>query len=545
MTIWKISFHTALHNNAVQPDQKELDARLHRGISDNLIINPHTTIMSQDPVFADEEGGPSSNVAVGIPEAGYADEEPTVDIGGNDEADPLQGYVADEDVVEAINVEVVMTEEEEALIARQKQRRTILAVFGCMVLVAVIVIPTSIARSDSSSSNTRSPTFAPTESPSASPSAAPTIDDLPPLIECLTSNSVTPKEVFEDRSSGQYLAINWMASEDQYWRNEGLECPEKRFLERYALATIYFAMNGENWGFCGRSDPSCTGSSVAGTIGQFGWLSNNDHCDWNRIQCEGEDVTGIVLGAQPIADRDITVLEGLLPPELGILTNMVQLMLKGSRVQEIPTFLNRLSKLETFNIEINGARGKFFDFDSTDFPHLKRLVLSLNELTGEIPDSHGSFAELTEYRAGSNKLTGRIPESLTELSNLGYLDLSANDFTGLIPPGIFDLAELRVLALHTNEGLSGSLPETMDRLRELVFLRMNYTNINGPIPTSLYSLPDIQEINLRACGLTGNLDVSVQNVTYLNKFDVGLNPNLGGAIPDFSKVEYLGKSSYS
>uniref|UniRef100_M8B7T4 LRR receptor-like serine/threonine-protein kinase FLS2 n=1 Tax=Aegilops tauschii TaxID=37682 RepID=M8B7T4_AEGTA len=66
---------------------------------------------------------------------------------------------------------------------------------------------------------------------------------------------------------------------------------------------------------------------------------------------------------------------------------------------------------------------------------LVNLNISWNYLTGEIPRSIGSMKSLESLDLSRNKLCGEIPPSLSNLTYLEYLDLSYNNLSGRIPPG--------------------------------------------------------------------------------------------------------------
>ena len=56
----------------------------------------------------------------------------------------------------------------------------------------------------------------------------------------------------------------------------------RRLVQRYALASLYFSTEGNNWNLCGRNSPSC---------GSTPWLTNGTECDWFVVKCDaGSDV---------------------------------------------------------------------------------------------------------------------------------------------------------------------------------------------------------------------------------------------------------------
>ena len=74
--------------------------------------------------------------------------------------------------------------------------------------------------------------------------------------------------------------------------------------------------------------------------------------------------------------------------------------------------------------------------------NLKRLGLYENQLTGPIPPELGSLSNLERLSlGGGNQLSGPIPPELGSLSNLEDLSLGGNQLTGCVPAG---LATVRV-----------------------------------------------------------------------------------------------------
>ena len=69
------------------------------------------------------------------------------------------------------------------------------------------------------------------------------------------------------------------------------------------------------------------------------------------------------------------------------------------------------------------------------------LVLSTNELRGELPPESGDLANLQVLHLNSNELTGPIPAELGNLTHLKELHVSRNMLSGAIPPELGNLAE--------------------------------------------------------------------------------------------------------
>lgn len=119
---------------------------------------------------------------------------------------------------------------------------------------------------------TAAPVVAPTLAPVPSPTVGPTTLRLSNFIEvfCIP---ISGDEVFEDQSSPQFQAAQYVAEDDPYTS----EIPDETLLEeRYAMVTFYFAAGGSSWSRCNQRDTTCTGE----------WL-NGDLCEWEGITCNG------------------------------------------------------------------------------------------------------------------------------------------------------------------------------------------------------------------------------------------------------------------
>jgi hypothetical protein len=132
------------------------------------------------------------------------------------------------------------------------------------------------------------PTRAPTDSPPApdspaptlspAPSAAPSTQRLGQFIEVFLI-PISGEEAFDDTNSAQYRAAEFLADEDDVGsdlENTG------QLADRYALATFYYAMDGDDsWTRCFQGDTECESGTA--------WMSPTvNHCEWNSIKCNEE-----------------------------------------------------------------------------------------------------------------------------------------------------------------------------------------------------------------------------------------------------------------
>ncbi|CAN6363163.1 unnamed protein product [Urochloa humidicola] len=104
-----------------------------------------------------------------------------------------------------------------------------------------------------------------------------------------------------------------------------------------------------------------------------------------------------------------------------------------------------------------------------------------------------------------NNLTGEIPEEIVTLNALVDLNLSLNDISGNIPSGIGAVESLESLDLSRNN-LSGEVPASLSNLTFLSYLDLSYNNLEGPIPSgsqldTLYAEnPAMYTGNIGLCG---------------------------------------------
>ena len=139
--------------------------------------------------------------------------------------------------------------------------------------------------------------------------------------------------------------------------------------QRQALEALYDATDGPNW----RNSTN--------------WRSTAPLNDWHGVFTDASgNVTDLLL--------DYNELSGLIPAELGNLTNLWHLSLRG------------------------------------------------NQLSGEIPYALGYLSNLSRLDLGNNELSGPIPAELGNLRNLQHLSLRGNQLSGEIPTALGNLSEL-------------------------------------------------------------------------------------------------------
>jgi hypothetical protein len=106
------------------------------------------------------------------------------------------------------------------------------------------------------------PVVTPTVTPSQSPTNA-NNNPLNILTEILLNNTVTDAEAFQNDTSPQFLALDWLANDDPALLDLD-STPPVILVERYALAVLYYATNGEDWS------------------NELNFLSASSVCEWTK-----------------------------------------------------------------------------------------------------------------------------------------------------------------------------------------------------------------------------------------------------------------------
>jgi hypothetical protein len=278
-----------------------------------------------------------------------------------------------------------------------------------------------------------------------------------PIRDLIVANSPDGGASLEDPESPQSLALEWLESplNSDYVSDE-------RLIQRYALATLYYATDGENWN------------------SKFLWLTSGDECLWFTSSL-----------SSTICDSDGRLLEldlrennlfGTLPPEVTMLSDTLQLLRlpQNALGGTLPAMLYELSMLE-------------------------HLDLSANALGGSLPTELGLFdGALTHLTVFNNFIASTIPEDLGRLSNLQVLDLGSNLLTGMIPGQMALMRNLAGLSFFDNQ-LTGSVPCELQALDRLELFYIDSNDLGPPICNEICGLEllefwsDCSEVQCLCC----------------------------------------------
>ena len=255
--------------------------------------------------------------------------------------------------------------------------------------------------------------------------------------------------------------------------------------DRDALVALYNATGGPNW------------------RDQTNWLSDRPIGEWYGVTTNASGrVTHLRLTLRISSSQSIGIdLRGRLPAELGSLSNLEVLDLRGNHLEDGPNKLSGQIPRELGNLT-----------------NLTYLRLSANNLSGSIPRELGNLSKLELLSLGRNNLTGSIPRELGSLANLEQLFLSRNQLTGTIPSWLGSLSNLEALHLGDNQ-LTGAIPSSLGNLSNLEWLRLAGNQLTGCVPAALRDVADndFAQLGLPFCAAPSATDrdalVALYNAT--------------------------------
>ena len=173
--------------------------------------------------------------------------------------------------------------------------------------------------------------------------------------------------------------------------------------------------------------------ALAGSA-SLNWSADVGMESWDGVAIWGDPMRVITLS---LHEQGLT---GVIPPELGDLDRLQELLLDGNELSgEIPPELAMLGNLGYLWLEDNRLTGAIPPELSR--LNLKGLFLSHNQLTGSIPAELSQITNLASLELDDNQLTGEIPQELANLTWLYSLYLAGNDLSGCIPDALHDVQE--------------------------------------------------------------------------------------------------------
>ncbi|KAL0306806.1 UNVERIFIED_CONTAM: putative LRR receptor-like serine/threonine-protein kinase [Sesamum radiatum] len=298
---------------------------------------------------------------------------------------------------------------------------------------------------------------------------------------------------------------------------------------------------------CGRRHHRVTGLDVfdmglEGTIAkEIGNLSFLTYLDLSNNSFTGliPDEIGNLIRLRTLL-MDYNELTGQIPNSIGFLRKLERLSLTRNHVVgTIPWSIFNISSLQRIGLTGNKLSGTLPLDICQHLPELEYLLLSINELSGNIPTSISMCAKLKALSLSFNNFSGSIPIAIGNLTELQTLYLGRNILTGELPSAIFNISSLLFLAAGNNK-ISGSIPENIcNQSPELQILDLFRNQIEGELPLGLIRCRALQELALSSNKLTGNIHTDFWNLTMLQVLALVDNLLAGTIPPSLSNLSSL------
>ncbi|VEU33797.1 unnamed protein product [Pseudo-nitzschia multistriata] len=235
-------------------------------------------------------------------------------------------------------------------------------------------------------------------------------------------------------------------------------------------------------------------------------LGSEDHLSSN---------IGTLLHGNTSLDLYDMQLDGTLPTEIGLLTDLTSINLCGNSFKGgLPSEIGFLTKLTEFDIackDIDGGNANITD-----------------GLRGTLPTEIGSLSDLTSIRFGIRSFTGTLPSEIG-LTKLSELDFHKSSFTGSLPSEIGLLTNLAKLDFNQSS-FTGDLPSEIGLLTQLSELRFYNTSFTGVLPTEIWSLTNVSKIWCGNSTFNGSLPSEIGFLTKLTSL-VLFNSGFKGTLP--------------
>lgn len=334
--------------------------------------------------------------------------------------------------------------------------------------------------------------------PTEQPTGGPTI--LPMTLQYLLPD-ITIQAILRDPESPQARAYQWLLMDPSLGTYS-----VARTQQRYGLATLYYATDGDNWIYHFAEGGTFSNNFLGIYFSRF--LSYSIHeCEWMPLLTR-EDTCNQEEEYLAIYLPDMN-LRGAIPPELPLLVPTLEsLELPNNYVTGIiPTHVGGLPRLQSLDLSMNSQLTGWLPSELGACALLKNLVLHWNSmLEGTFPTELGMLQALEQLWVSGTAMTGTLPSEFGKMMQLRVLYLQQNLLHGSIPPELFQYPD----------GIELALPRAASR------------QTNATLSKSMV----LEELRLDSNLLTGHFPTEITHASSLNILHLSDNPELAGEVGD-------------
>ena len=252
--------------------------------------------------------------------------------------------------------------------------------------------------------------------------------------------------------SSQSKALQWVLDDPNLMNYNA-----SRAIQRFALATFYYATNGDFW------------------MENLDWLSYEvQECHW--FTTFHYDICGDGVDNDIMVDDEYRSENNIHFIALAMLDNNVT----GS----LPLEVGLLSDLSYFDVAVNPLLGGSLPTEIGLWTDMTYFSAHKTQLTGTIPIEVGMMQKVVEFKLSASELSGTLPTELGLLQDAQYLNLQQNPMDlGPIPSELGQLAGLLELDLGSLS-LTGAMPVEFGNFYRLSSLRLGKNELSRILPDS-------------------------------------------------------------
>jgi Leucine-rich repeat (LRR) protein len=327
---------------------------------------------------------------------------------------------------------------------------------------------------------------------------------------------ITMQAIVTDPSSPQALAYQYMLADPNL-----SDYSDARAQQRFALATLFYATNGDGWvvkePIGTTTTPTIASVNKQAQSNELSFLSYSvNECDWMPLLTRQETCND--------QDQYLTL-------------HLPRTNLQGALPAEVPLLLSP-STLETINLNDNILTG-YINTEMALLTQLRRLDLSLNQLIGPVPTELGACSHLTGLALQWNtQLSQTLPTELGLLTSMQHLWIFGTMVSGVIPTELGLLRELKGLFLQENK-LQRTIPTELLTNMKLEELRLESNQLTGPIPDDVGLLHEtLALLDLSDNALTSTIPTTLGLLSFLEELKLDQN-SIQGPLPiEISKLHW-------